>query len=445
MSSLMTIGEGKDAKHGTRASPRVSFVTLGCRVNQSETDAMRHRLDGTAFSGASPPDVVVINGCTVTALADRKTRQLLRRMRRRHPQAAIVLIGCVGDAVRQGHAEPVAADLIAGNAWKERIPEVVDHVLRGGRGRLPDPDAPSRAGRTVALPPPGRIRAFLKVQDGCDGVCTYCRTTQVRGRARSRPMQEILAEARTLVAQGIHEIVTVGVDLASFHAGNGGLPRLITELEEIPGLHRLRLGSLNPGGLTAELAQAIARSTIACPHLHVPLQSGDDAVLARMLRPYTRTEYLDAVARMRDAHRGMTFGTDLIVGFPGESEAAFRQTREALCEVGFVNTHIFRYSPRQGTRAASLVDDVPPSVKRRRAHQASRLARSIRERSFAAMVGTTRSVLLERQAGGWWRGYTAGYVRVRVHPTRGLHRGAIVQVRVTAADGDGLEGTSVDE
>jgi threonylcarbamoyladenosine tRNA methylthiotransferase MtaB len=434
------------------ASPRVSFVTLGCRVNQSETAAMQSCV-GSASAEDHPPEVIVVNGCTVTALADRKSRQLLRRARRRFPEAKLVLIGCLGDALAAGLVDSVDADLVAGNAWKESIQDVVALAMSGRKGQLPDPQEDPWS-ESRGLPDPlrytaahlrGRTRAFLKVQDGCDGVCTFCRTTQVRGASRSRPLHAVIVEAERLVAEGVQEIAAVGVDLASYRTAEGGLAELITGLGDVVGLRRVRFGSVNPGGITSDVIDAIGRSTIVCRHLHIPLQSGDDGVLARMLRPYTRVGYLEVVGRLRAALPQITLGTDLIVGFPGEHEDAFRQTCDLLDEVGFVNTHIFRYSPRQGTRAASLMDGIPPPVKRRRAAQLEALAMEVRRRALHSMVGTRQHVLLERKAGDRWRGYTGGYVDTRILPAPGLARGKIVSVHITAAEPDGLEGALLDD
>ena len=413
---------------------------------------MRGRLSLCGYLNAEEPNVVVISGCTVTALAERKARQAAVRSRRDHPGAKIVLVGCLADAVRRGLTSFRSADLVAGNAWKPHIDEVVRRAAAGVRGVLSarpedEPDGGPQGSRAApaAGAEPGRVRAYLKIQDGCQHACTYCRTTQVRGLSRSRSPEDAVNEAQELATCGIPELVLVGIDLADYRPAGGTLAGLLARLDGIRGVRRLRLGSMNPEGLTDGVLGAMAGLRATCPHFHLPLQSGDDRILARMGRPYDVASYLDTVQRVRDAVPHATFGTDLIVGFPGESAAAFRRTCGVLSVVGFVNVHIFRYSPRRGTRAAALADDISPTVKRQRAQELDALASAVRGKILREAVGTAQSVLVERSEGKLAYGYTAGYVKAVVRTSRPMGVGEDIRGRVVSVTTEGVEARALDE
>jgi threonylcarbamoyladenosine tRNA methylthiotransferase MtaB len=439
---------GSASRVAPRPRPRVALYTLGCRVNQAESAAMRGQLIPIAdiVTLDEDPDVVLLNGCTVTAQAERKTRQVAGRIRRAQPRATLLLIGCLADAVGLGLTRFRGADLVAGNPWKARVEEAVWRATQGERGILAGPpgDAASPARAPSPVPDADRVRAFLKIQDGCRHGCTYCRTTQVRGAPRSRRFAEVIDEAQALTLLGIREIVLVGIDLADYGSPDGDLAALLPRLARLPGLRRLRLGSLNPPGVTAALIESIAGTPAVCRHIHLPLQSGDDRVLERMGRPYDVAAFRAAVDRIRAALPDATFGTDLLVGFPGESEAAFQRTCRLVDEVGFVNAHVFRYSRRRGTRAAAWTDDISPHDKRRRSTHLEELVRARRARVLDSMVGTEQSVLVERTDGRRVMGYTRGYVRAAVCAPRGAAPGSEFAFNVSAATPDHLCGTASD-
>ncbi|RLE37143.1 tRNA (N(6)-L-threonylcarbamoyladenosine(37)-C(2))-methylthiotransferase MtaB [Candidatus Acetothermia bacterium] len=427
--------------NGGSEAVRVRFLTFGCRVNQYETGMMHARLAKRYTVVDGRADVYVVNGCTVTALADRKARQAIHRLRRENPEAKIILIGCLGDAVRQGLSRVDGVDLIAGNAWKPRIEEVIARARAGETGIIPDA-APLPLEVERSAGPDGRVRAFLKVQDGCDLACAFCRTTQVRGPSRSKPIAAAVAEAEGLVAAGYPEIVLTGINLAQYAAPDGDLGRLVREVLSISGLRRLRLGSINPYGITPSLLEAFAADTRACPHFHIPLQSGDDRVLKAMKRGYTVDLYRSRIELVRRFVPAATFGADVIVGFPGEDEAAFQNTCSLIEEIEFANLHIFRYSPRRGTPAAALPGRVPEPVKRARAEAVGRLQRTVQARVLERFVGKEEPVLIEERKDGAWRGYTRGYIDTYV--TGEFPVGSEVPVRITDVRTGHLQGVKED-
>ena len=445
MRRLNSIGSRSSATRSkvTRKRPRIALITFGCRVNQYESEMMRELLRPQFDLVSEAADVYVVNACTVTSLAERKARQAIGRIRRERPEAKILLIGCLADAILQGLANVEGVDLYGGNAWKGRIAEVVDRALAGHPGSLlPIPPAPCSEERITGHE--GRVRAFLKVQDGCDLSCTYCRTKQVRGHGRSKSVAAAVSEVQRLVENGYPEIVLTGINLAQYAPSEGGLPRLVHAMLEIQGLRRLRLGSINPAGITESLLHVFSEDRRTCPHFHIPLQSGDDGVLARMKRGYDFSYYRSRVALVRRHIPEATFGTDVIVGFPGEGEAAFARTCAAIEDVEFVNLHIFRYSPRRGTPAATFPNSIPESIQTERAQRLQTLWTEARRRLLERRVGGHAEVLIEEKRGDFARGYSRGYIDTVVHGEKGTAVGDEITVRITGASSDRLEGRRTD-
>jgi len=400
---------------------------------------MRRALSADFELSAGPADVVLLNACTVTLLADRKARQAARRIRRDHSSTVVVLIGCLADAVCAGLTRFDDAHLVAGGAWKARVCEVVRAALSGRRGVLPAlPDAPLNLERSDG--PVGRVRAHLKVQDGCSRQCAYCRPTIVRGASRSKSVTDALAEGLRLIELGFPEIVLTGINLAEYAPPDGRLADLVAALACIDGLRRVRIASINPYGLTDELLDVFVDHDRACPHFHVPLQSGDTRILAAMRRGYTAEDYIDRLALVRRRLPNATFGADLMVGFPGEDDAAFEETCRIVRDVGFSNTHIFRYSPRAGTEAARLPSRVPEVVKRQRADHLDSVCRAVRRELLDKRVGTTQDVLVEASRNGQWRGYTRDYLHVLFDSESAISLGVERAVHIVEATGDYVRG-----
>jgi len=423
--------------------PRVGLLTFGCRVNQYETQMMCSLLADGFDLVQEEADVYLVSACTVTSLAERKARQAIRRLRREHPQAKVLLIGCLADAVARGVSDIREADLLGGNAWKGEIHEAVHRALAGEQGMLPSIDPISLDQERIARQP-GRVRAFLKIQDGCDFSCAFCRTTQIRGPSRSKSIAATVAEARSLVGCGCAEIVLAGINLAQYSPPDGDLAMLVRKLVTIGGLRRLRLGSINPAGITQRLLEVAALDRRFCPHFHIPLQSGDDAILRCMNRGYTASFYLSRIELIRRFLPEATFGADVIVGFPGETEAAFAKTCSIMEEVGFVNLHIFRYSPRVGTQASDFPRAVSDKQRRNRAQRLAQLARFLRDRCMEVFLGRVEGVLVEEKRDGHWRGYTRGYIDTVLEGGNGIIAGAEVAARITGVSEDHLEGVKDD-
>ncbi len=414
----------------------VSIHTLGCRVNQYESEALAERLAGT------PGEVHVVNTCTVTSLADRKSRQLVSRLRREHPRALIVAVGCGVDGGWE-RLRAAGADLLLGNRDKMRVAEVVPSFLLG--------DPPPVEGGWSFLAAERlcggkrRVRTLLKVQDGCTVGCTFCRTWQVRGPLRSKTPEAARAEAEALARAGHPEIVLVGINLAQYGEDLPSRPRLadlLAALLSVPGV-RFRLSSLNPDGVTDDLIALFAREGRLCPYLHLPLQSGDDGVLARMGRPYSAAQYVERARAFLRAVPLATLGADVMVGFPGEDEAAFGRTVEALNSLAPLNVHVFRYSARPGTAAARIGPRVPTADSASRAARLAALAAGWSKASQERFLGAEVGVAVEDMADGRAWGRSEGYLWVEVRGGE-APRGTIVPARLVALAHGHLVGVRAD-
>mgnify|MGYP000244582365 CR=1 FL=1 len=416
---------------------RVTVHTLGCRVNQYESRMIEEALSSLPGEG----EIHVVNTCTVTALADRKGRKLVRQLKREHPGALVVAVGCQAEGARE-ELLSAGADLVLGNRDKARIREAVEAYLKGEPlpmgGWLPLSEERVRGS--------GRTRALLKVQDGCTVGCSFCRTFLVRGPLRSKPPTVAREEAEGLAAAGHREIVLVGINLAQYGLNLPERPTLVDLLREllrVPGV-RYRLTSLNPEGVTDELVELFARERRLCPYFHLPLQSGDDRVLAAMGRPYTAAEYRDRAERLLTRVPRATLGADVMVGFPGEDERAFRNTVELLESLVPLNLHVFRFSSRPGTRAARMRPQVPPDVKARRAAELAALGRNWAEQAARRFLGQVLEVVLEHEEDGLWWGHAENYLQVGV-AADGSRQGKIVWARLLKTEGGRAQGVIVDQ
>ncbi len=407
---------------------RATVHTLGCRVNQYESEVLVERL--AALTG--PGEVHIVNTCTVTSLADRKSRQLVARLRREHPHAVIVAVGCGVTGSGAGLAR-AGADLVVGNRDKGFLPSLLEPLLRGE----PVPRGGGWVGldRETLVGPERRVRALLKVQDGCTVGCSFCRTWQVRGPLRSKTPQAARAEAESLARAGHGELVLVGVNLAQYGEDLPSRPTLVNLVQEILKVPRVRvrLSSLHPDAVTDELVALFAQEGRLCPHLHLPLQSGDDAILRAMGRPYTRAEYLERVQAFLEAVPHATLGADAMVGFPGEDEAAFRRTVDVLDQLTPLNVHIFRYSPRPGTPAARFSTRVSAPESARRAAELAERARGWARVVHERLLGGTVGVVVEGEGDRGVAGRSEGYLWVEVRGGWGTPRGTILPVRLVEA------------
>ncbi len=411
----------------------IDVVTFGCRLNIFESEVMRRHA-----AAAGLEDLVIVHTCAVTAEAERQARQAIRRARRARPEARIVVTGCAAQITPEAYAGLAEVDHLVGNDTKLR-PETWQGLAR------PEPVAPA-VGDIMALERTSgemvegfeqHTRAFVQVQDGCDHRCTFCVIPYGRGNSRSVPAEEVLAQVRKLVEAGYKEVVLTGVDLTSYGkelAGRPPLGRLVGRiLEEVPALPRLRLSSLDPAEIDAELFALVTEEPRVMPHVHLSVQAGDDMILKRMKRRHLRHDVIELCARLRAARPGIVFGADLIAGFPTEDETMFEQSLAIVEEAGLTFLHVFPYSPRPGTPASRMPQLAKPLVKERAARLRAKGEAAL-DRFLAGEVGRRRRVLVER--GG--RGHTEEFAPIRLAgPVPG---GTLAEVAVTGVDGGLLVG-----
>ena len=418
----------------------VAFCTLGCKVNQYETDAMRGSFEAEGYEVkefSQEASVYVINTCTVTNMADRKSRQMMHRAKKKNPDGIIVAVGCYVQAAKEQLEEDTLIDLVIGNNMKSQVVQIVEQYIQDNR-HTEDRDAyvadiaHSHEYETMHIETVSEhTRAYIKIQDGCNQFCSYCIIPYARGRVRSRKLEDILQEVRNLTANGYKEIVLTGIHISSYgldfeHTAdeqedyvpfkNSALIDLIEALSGIEGLERIRLGSLEPRIITENFVRRLCKVPQICPHFHLSLQSGCDETLKRMNRHYTTALYLEKCGILRQYFDRPALTTDVIVGFPGETEEEFAQTKEYLKRIHFYEMHIFKYSRRQGTRAAVMEHQVPEEIKTKRSAQLLALAESMSREFRAYYVGKEEEVLFEEpmEVDGetWYTGYTKEYVKI---------------------------------
>lgn len=469
----------------------VAFATLGCKVNQAETEALAERFATAGYRLTdfdAPADIYILNTCTVTHIADRKGRQLLRQARRRNPQALVVAMGCYATTDPAALQKATDVDLIVPNQQKERLLELVESTLLARKQMRPvagdvlkeeispiETAAPDRAmvqdleGKPLAasLRPlvSARTRAFVKVQDGCDNFCAYCIVPFARGRPRSIPLPEVVSRVQALALAGYKEVVLTGVHLGLYGrdlaitgqaAAIGGpadfsqeraigLIPLVQALLRETAIPRLRLSSIEPQDFDPAFLD-LWQDRRLCRHLHLPLQSGSAATLHRMGRRYTPADFAELVARIRSAIPGVAITTDMIVGFPGESEADFQESYDFARAMGFARIHVFKFSPRRGTRAAAMPEQVPEQIKQERSHALLALSAESSRAFRAQFIGKVMEVLWEEpikinQEKGTtvWEGLTDNYIRVEAEGKEDLTN-CLRPVRLAAITQQGMTG-----
>jgi threonylcarbamoyladenosine tRNA methylthiotransferase MtaB len=399
---------------------RASFYTLGCRLNQAETATLSASFAARGYAVVDfgeDTDVCVINTCSVTEGAESKCRQAVRAVLRRSPQAYVAVTGCYAQVGIDALKRIKGLDLIVGTEDKMRLAELIDHPHKQGEPQVVHRTKISRDAFTLDVIGSyrGQTRANLKIQDGCNFACAFCIIPFSRGGARSRKLDDIVWEARGLVAKGHREIVLTGVNIGTYSYDSYDLLDVVQALEPIAGLARIRISSIEPTTISDALVAWMARSDKLCPYLHVPLQSGDDQVLQGMKRRYRRDEFVDFIARVADQVPNIGLGTDVMVGFPGEDDRAFTQTRTLLADLPLAYFHVFSYSARPHTYAQRYTETVSPQVLQQRSRVLRNLSARKKTAFYRAFVGQTVRVLFERQeASGWYTGYSDNYIKVGV-------------------------------
>ena len=426
---------------------RFAIYTLGCKVNQYESQAMQSVLEGQGHCCVpfeEEAELYIINTCSVTAVSDKKSRQVIRRVRRQTPQAVIAVCGCYA----QAEPEQVAAldvDLVSGTGNRMDFLSLCHtEVQRRQQPIVRVDDALHRYDFEV-LPAgglEGRTRAMLKVQDGCRNFCSYCIIPYTRGARRSEPLERAVEQARELEAKGFHEIVVTGIEISSWGVewkdGSSLIDLLEALCSAVPSL-RIRLGSLEPRTITQEFCQRASKLSNLCPHFHLSLQSGCDSVLKRMNRRYDTARYLESCRLLREHFDRPSITTDLIVGFPGETEEEFLQTLSFLEQADFAEMHIFPYSRRPGTVADRMGGHLSNAVKEDRVHRASAAAAALADRYLHSFIGNTLPVLLEEEKNGLWRGHAPNYVDVHVKAEGNWHN-VLTEVCISGVEAGHLIG-----
>jgi len=451
-------------------SPKVCVISLGCKTNQCDGEELARALAGHGFSveaglgseislhapRSTLNDIYIVNTCTVTAAADAKARKLIRRLAKRNPQARIIVTGCYAERAREELSRLPRVAAVVPNSRKARLCEIVASFLPSGICKAgfaftlseaegkPAPTSQAKAcayQRRGSYVPLGRSRAFVKIQDGCNHACAYCIVPSVRGPMRSKPTVEVMGEVSRLCNTGTREVVLCGIRLGAYGLDLGeetNLAGLLHTLRGVP-LARLRLSSMEPLDICEELFGEFADHPSLCHHLHLPLQSGDDGVLAKMARGYGLSDYRQLVKRLRLIWPDLSLTTDIMVGFPGEEERAFENTLVALREFDFARVHVFRFSPRPGTPAAARENQVPEHIKRARLEAVQKLAEELFLRRAQRLRGEIVEVLIEQRnpLSGHWEGLTPHYLRVQI-PSDCLSAEEIVRARITGAGKDWL-------
>lgn len=409
---------------------KAAFHNLGCKVNQYETDAMVQALKERGYEivpfekGA---DVYIINTCTVTNIADRKSRQMLHRAKKMNPSAVVVAVGCYVQAAGEELLKDEAVDIVIGNNKKNKLPDILEEYFdsRENEEKIAVYDDLSKGcdyeemNMTTVTE---HTRAFIKIQDGCNQFCTYCIIPYSRGRIRSRKLSDVKNEVAGLSEKGYKEIVLTGIHLSSYGKDlkeeNITLIDVIEELSAIDGIERIRLGSLEQGIITEEFMERVSKIQKFCPHFHLSLQSGCESTLKRMNRHYTPSEYMEKCTLIRKYFEHPAITTDVIAGFPGESDEEFEETKSFLEKVGFAEMHIFKYSRRKGTIAAGMEKQTDERVKAERSDELIKLNHILREKYIKDCIGTTADILFEEKmlinGETYFTGYTKEYVRVAV-------------------------------
>ncbi len=411
----------------------VRFVTLGCKVNQYETNAMAQKFlekgyqiieEITPENEDIKPDICIINTCTVTNMSDRKSRQMLRRMKEKNPSTIVVAVGCYAQVAKNELAKIPEIDLVLGNNEKVEIVKHVEEYINNHINNVELDDVMyskefSDFGNVTYTE---KTRAVIKIQDGCDRFCSYCIIPYARGRVRSRKPENIISEITQIASKGIKEVVITGIHIASYGKDfamskdskltNYRLIDLLEEINEIQGIQRIRLGSIEPLLITVEFVERLKKLEKICHHFHISLQSGCDETLKRMNRRYTTEQFKEIVRLLRNAYSDVNLTTDIIVGFPGETDEEFNKTYQFLKEIKFYKMHVFKYSPRKGTKAAVMLNQINGDIKEERSKKLIELSDRNEIEYNKSYIGKNVEVLFEEEKDGMYKGHTQNYIMV---------------------------------
>lgn len=426
---------------------KVAFYTLGCKVNQYETNAMIERFikanyEIVDFEELS--DIYVINTCTVTNMSDRKSRQIIRRVKQINPNSILVVTGCYAQVASKELEKIEEIDLIVGNTEKKDIVNIVENYKKDISSKYEISDINNQKefvdfGTTTYTE---KTRAVIKVQDGCNNFCSYCIIPYAKGRVRSRKLESVIDEIKSIAQKGIQEVVITGIHVASygldFKDENIRLIDLLEEINKVEGIKRIRLGSLEPNIITDEFVQRLKNVDKICDHFHLSLQSGCTETLKRMNRKYTTEDFEKVVERLRIAFPNVALTTDIIVGFPDETDEEFNTTYKYLKKIKFYKMHVFKYSQRKGTRAAVMPNQIDGNIKEERSHKLIELSNRNEEEFLDRYIGKEVYVLLEQEEGEYIKGHTSNYLVVKAKGKELENK--MLRVKITSREGDELIG-----
>ena len=436
-----------------RAQMTAGIYTLGCKVNQYESQAIAEDLEKRGFkiiSPSAPCDVYIINTCTVTAESDRKARQFIRRAISKNKNAFVIVTGCMAQTAAQAVADIEGVDAVVGNTNKLQAASIAEELVNKAQKSLAPQifveDIDSSDFEKMSITAFERTRAYVKIEDGCESKCTYCIIPSARGKIRSKPMTEVIDEVKTLVQNGCREIVLTGIETASYgkDLSDATLVTLLEAIDHIDGIGRVRLGSLDPSFIKRETAERLSKIKCLAPHFHLSLQSGSSRVLALMKRKYNALQAMSAIELLREYIPEVKFTTDVIVGFPTETQKDFCETVEFLREARFLMAHVFPYSKRAGTPAATMSGQISKEEKSRRLHTLEAIESEARRQLLEQEIKLrpVKQVLFETYKDGLATGHTADFLEVSVPSPRPLHT-ALADVRLLSTDGNTIFGELV--
>ena len=426
---------------------KVSFYTLGCKVNQYETNGMIQKFKEAGYEvvdmNQDVSDICVVNTCTVTNMSDRKSRQLLRKVKDKNKDAIIVAVGCYAQVAKKDLEEMPEIDIVLGNEEKAKIVQYVEEYTNEKQKIVEIEDISIKKDfedmGTVTYTE--KTRAVIKVQDGCNQFCSYCIIPYARGRVRSRNSESIIKEISQIAQKGIKEVVITGIHIASYGKDFGnenGLIELLEKINNIDGIKRIRLGSLEPKIITEEFIQRLVKLEKMCHHFHLSLQSGCDETLKRMNRKYTTNNLIEIIERLRKYYDDVILTTDIIVGFPGETDEEFNKTYEFLSKLKFYKMHVFQYSPRKGTRAAVMPNQIDGNIKEQRSKKLIELSNKNQKQYNQEIVGQNVEVLFEDREDNYYKGHTQNYILVKYKTNEELEN-TLKEVKITKSDVEYVE------
>ncbi len=427
----------------------VAFYTLGCKVNQYETNAMKQKFiekDYEIVDFEEAADIYVVNTCTVTNMSDRKSRQIIRRAKESNKNSLLVVTGCYAQVAKEELEKIEDIDIVIGNQEKKDIVTFVEEKQKEKIEKVSDIVYEKSFAEFGSSTYTDKTRAVIKVQDGCDRFCSYCIIPYARGRIRSRKPEEVIAEIEQLAKKGIKEVVITGIHLASYgkeYKPHISLLELLKEINEIEGIQRIRLGSLEPTLMTKDFIEGLVKLEKICDHFHLSLQSGCDETLERMNRRYTAEEFEQGIKIIRDNFPNVSLTTDVIVGFPGETEEEFSKTYKFLDRIKFYKMHVFKYSARKGTKAAVMPNQITGEIKEKRSNKLIELSNKNQKEQNQKYIGKEIDVLFEEQDGEYIKGHTTNYIMVYVKSEDKTLEDTIRKVKITNALDEHLIGKCI--